>query len=130
MSAEELATVVCGCFAALDVDAEERFGRGEWVDLLRSDAKCFVEYVITVCYWLRGNRMTVKSVDRQEEITVGIYISAEHTQFGQPVLFCVSDLLTAKIRLPIRIIPAGHTSHPCYSEEESLKKATHLRHAL
>ena len=121
MTAEELTTVVRGCLSVLEAVMRKKEETGT-IGLLKSDAKRFTEYFITVCFALLlaprqqvFRAMTMESLERPLEGVTSTYIirlSAERTKVGHPVLLRVPDVLTAMFDFYIgHILPAGHSGH-------------------
>ncbi len=121
MTAEELTTVVRGCLSVLDDVMRKKEETGT-LGLLKSDAKRFTEYFITVCFALLlaprqqvFRAMTMESLERPQDGITSTYIirlSAERTKVGHPVLLRVPDVLTAKLDFYLSsILPAGHIGH-------------------
>jgi hypothetical protein len=120
MTAKELTTVVRGCLSVLDaVMQKEEEGQ---LGLLKSDARRFTEYFITVCFALLlaprqqvFRAMTMECLEPPRDGKTSTYIvrlSAERSKVGHPVLLRVPDVLTAKFAFYLgRVLPAGHAGH-------------------
>ena len=124
MTAEELTLVVRGCLAVLDAVMQKSAADSDdgALGLLKTEAKRFTEYFITVCFALLlaprqqvFRAMTMDSLEQPQENTTANYIirlSAERTKVGHPVLLRVPDVLTAAFEFYLgRVLPGNHTGH-------------------
>jgi hypothetical protein len=121
MTAAELTTVVRGCLVVLD-EVMQRSTLSEALGLLKSDARRFTEYFITVCFALllaprqqvfRAMRMECLEQPRGGKTTTyTIRLSAERSKVGHRVLLRVPEVLTAKFDFYLgHVLPAGRTGH-------------------
>ena len=120
MTAEELTLVVRGCLAVLDGVMQKSAADSDdgALGLLKTEAKRFTEYFITVCFALLlaprqqvFRAMTMDSLEQPQENTTANYIirlSAERTKVGHPVL-----LRAGRAHGRVRLLPGQNiTRHP------------------